>query len=192
MVKPSTFRATAWDPLLIISQIVTLQCLCYLSASLITLIIAGLTGADITLDNLFNFREYRGDTVFGWTLAAGWLANSAFGAFLLLHIVERAKLCLDFTLTFHFFHLLFTSLYSQQVPSHIMWWTLNIVSCCLMSIGGEWVCMHREMTPIQLGGGSSSEASSSRSNSDRNKRKTSSPTYEMLPLEEVDEGGRSL
>ncbi|KAK9765988.1 hypothetical protein K7432_005249 [Basidiobolus ranarum] len=184
MAKSSTFRATTWDPLLIISQIVTLQSLCYLSAALITLIVDGLTGADITLDNLLNFREYRGDTMFGWTLATGWLTNSVFGVFILLHIVERAKLCLDFTITFHFFHFLFTSMYSQQIPSHFMWWALNIISCCLMSIGGEWMCMRKEMTPIQLGGGASGEASSSRSKSDAKRRKSSSPTYEMLPLEE--------
>ncbi|ORX91292.1 hypothetical protein K493DRAFT_286975 [Basidiobolus meristosporus CBS 931.73] len=187
----STFRATTWDPILIISQIVTLQSLCYLSASLIILIVDGLTGADITLDNLLNFREYRGDTIFGWTLTAGWLANSVFGVFLLLHIVERAKLCLDFTITFHFFHFLFTSMYSQQIPSYFMWWALNVVSCCLMSIGGEWMCMRKEMAPIQLGGGSSSEASSSRTKDDRKRRKTSSPTYEMVPLEEVAEDRRS-
>ncbi|RUS17023.1 hypothetical protein BC937DRAFT_90521 [Endogone sp. FLAS-F59071] len=219
--KPSTnFRLTVWDPLLIVSQIIALQALYYFSASLLTLFFLLLTGSEITLDYILNYREIRSDTVMGWTIGLAWLINSVVGIYLLLILVQRAKLILDFSLTLHIFHLIVVSYYSRHLPTNILWWILNIATCCIMTFGGEWACMRREMEPIMLSQsadnadnarargrrrsedvynvseeeGESSTAGARRSNGlgigmglgmgAKGKGK-----YEMVPLEEVREGG---
>jgi hypothetical protein len=79
MRRNQTFRTTVWDPLLIISQIIALQALYYTSISIITLFTLLITGTDITLDHLLDYREFRIDTVLGWTIGFAWIANSVVG-----------------------------------------------------------------------------------------------------------------
>ncbi|KAI8086958.1 integral membrane protein S linking to the trans Golgi network-domain-containing protein [Gilbertella persicaria] len=68
-------------------------------------------------------------------------------------IVQRAKQILDFVLTFHFFHLLISWKTSHHFPTGTAWWVLQVVNIAIMTLGGEWACMHREMKPILTTGG---------------------------------------
>ena len=61
----------------------------------------------------------------------------AFRIFLLVRLIQRARLVLDFSLTLHFFHLLITTYYSGHVPTKFIWWALNVTTCCIMIFGGE-------------------------------------------------------
>ncbi|CAJ0626469.1 12630_t:CDS:2 [Entrophospora sp. SA101] len=79
MRRNKTFRTTVWDPILIVSQIIALQTLYYTSISTIALFTLLISGNDITLDHLFDYREFRTDTVLGWTLGFAWLSNSIVG-----------------------------------------------------------------------------------------------------------------
>ncbi|CAG8643710.1 12236_t:CDS:10 [Funneliformis mosseae] len=183
MRRNQTFRTTVWDPLLILSQIIALQTLYYTSISLITLFTLLVTGTDITLDHLLDYREFRADTVLGWTIGFAWIANSI-----------RARLVLDFSLTLHFFHLLITTYYSGHMPTTFVWWALNATTCCIMIFGGEIYCMRKEMEPIllndEIGEGAGGGASGS---SAAVKTKTSADVdrdrYEMVPMEEIEVGG---
>ncbi|RKP10748.1 integral membrane protein S linking to the trans Golgi network-domain-containing protein, partial [Thamnocephalis sphaerospora] len=144
------FRASVWDPWLILSQIAAMQSCYYTLLCLATLLMEAFSGQETALAHVLDYRVYRGDTVFGWTLGLGVMGCAAVSVLLLLRIVERARLCLDYVVTLHFLHLIFTSYYSGHLPTTVFWWALNLASCCAMSIGGEWVCMRREMEPIML------------------------------------------
>lgn len=76
-------------------------------------------------------------------------------------IVQRARQILDYVLTFHLFHLLFVWYVSQRFPSGISWWLLQSVNIVIMTFGGEWACMHREMKPIMISSGNKNSTSSS-------------------------------
>ncbi|KAI1316964.1 hypothetical protein EDD11_009208 [Mortierella claussenii] len=148
----SSFRATQWDPVLILSQIICLQTVWYVSISTIVFTLFKFSGTDITLDAILNYREIRADNAQGMLLGLAWLLNSVVGIFLLLKIVARARLVLDFSLTLLLYHVAMTTLYSDHIPTSFLWWALNGTTAGIMIFGGEYVCMQQEMEPILLGG----------------------------------------
>ncbi|KAF9022722.1 hypothetical protein BGZ52_000660 [Haplosporangium bisporale] len=152
----SSFRATQWDPVLILSQIVCLQSLWYFSISTIVYTLFRFAGAELSLDAILNYHEIRADNAQGMLLGFAWLLNSVVGVYLLLKIVARARLVLDFSLTLLLYHILMVTYYSGHVPSNFLWWALNGTTAGVMIFGGEYVCMQLEMEPIILGNGSSS------------------------------------
>lgn len=77
--------------------------------------------------------------------------NALFGAVLLWVIVRRTKLCLDFSFTWHFIHLIICWIYSSSFPSSFTWWLLNIVCATLMCITGEFLCIKSELQEIPVG-----------------------------------------
>ncbi|KAG0360616.1 hypothetical protein BG005_010313 [Podila minutissima] len=157
----SSFRATQWDPVLILSQIVCLQSLWYLSISIIVYTLFRFAGAELSLDAILNYHEIRADNAQGMLLGFAWLLNSIVGVYLLLKIVARARLVLDFSLTLLVYHVLMVTYYSGHVPSSFLWWALNGTTAGVMIFGGEYVCMQLEMEPIILGNGSSSNNNAS-------------------------------
>ena len=109
-----------------------------------------LTGTDTSLDLIFNDIEIRTDTGFGWSLIIVWIVNAFLSIPLFMMIVQRARQILDYVLTFHFFHLVFVWHLSNHFPTSISWWILQITNIVIMTFGGEWACMHREMKPIMI------------------------------------------
>ncbi|KAF8938895.1 hypothetical protein BGZ47_008371 [Haplosporangium gracile] len=160
----SSFRATQWDPVLILSQIACLQAIWYISISTIVYILFRFSGIDITLDAILNYREIRADTAEGMLLGLAWLINSLIGVYLLLKIVSRARLVLDYSLTLVLYHVLMVTMYSNHVPSTFLWWALNGTTCGIMIFGGEYVCMQQEMEPIILGGSGGSQSNNNNNN----------------------------
>ncbi|GAA5812589.1 hypothetical protein MFLAVUS_006046 [Mucor flavus] len=149
----SSFRASKWDPILIIAQITSLQSLCYILYSIILYIALTLTGTDASLDLIFSDKEIRTDTGFGWSLIIVWVVNACLSIPILMLIVQRAKQILDYVLTFHFFHLICVWKISHHFPTGTSWWVLQVVNIVIMTFGGEWACMHREMKPIMIKSG---------------------------------------
>ncbi|KAI9203780.1 integral membrane protein S linking to the trans Golgi network-domain-containing protein [Polychytrium aggregatum] len=147
----SSYRLSSFDPILIVAQIVTLQCLYYLSLSLIIFVMELLTGSSVTIRHILGSSEIRTDTVLGWAIFFSFLLNSCIGSYSLLVVVQRAKLCLDFASTLHFFHLIICTLYSRQLPNSFLWWINFVLSLVGMSLGGEYLCMQMELRPITLG-----------------------------------------
>ncbi|KAF9359976.1 hypothetical protein BGX26_010904 [Mortierella sp. AD094] len=93
-------------------------------------------------------------------LGLAWLLNSVVGVYLLLKIVARARLVLDFSLTLLSYHVAVTAYYSGNIPTSFLWWALNGTTAGIMVFGGEYVCMQQEMEPILLGGGTNGQQSS--------------------------------
>ncbi|KAF9084532.1 hypothetical protein BGX23_010432 [Mortierella sp. AD031] len=131
-------------------------------------------GTDITLDAILNYREIRADTAEGMLLGLAWLLNSVVGVYLLLKIVSRARLVLDFSLTLLVYHVLMVTLYSDHIPSTFLWWALNGTTCGIMIFGGEYVCMQQEMEPIILGGSGGSQSNAGGNNSNNNNNNSGS------------------
>ncbi|KAH8551828.1 integral membrane protein S linking to the trans Golgi network-domain-containing protein [Umbelopsis sp. PMI_123] len=168
---PASFRITTWDPILIVAQIISLQALYYVSISVVILLALAITGTELSLDYILSYTEIRADTVMGWTITMCWVINTIVGVGLMVLIVQRAKLILDFAVTLHAFHLIITSYYSRSIPSTFLWWLLNIFSCAVMTLMAEWTCMQREMEPIMVN--ARNEGDDSNSSEPSRKRKTS-------------------
>ncbi|KAI9354888.1 integral membrane protein S linking to the trans Golgi network-domain-containing protein [Zopfochytrium polystomum] len=146
-----SYRTSVFDPALVVGQIVCLQSAHYISLSFVVVTLELLTGSRITLNHILHASELRTGTVMGWSLAAAFFLNAAVSAYFLLLIVQRAKLCLDFAATVHFFHLILTSLYSGGVPSSFFWWLVFVGCIVVMALAGEYLCMQRELLPIMVG-----------------------------------------
>jgi hypothetical protein len=80
-------------------------------------------------------------------------------------IVQRAKQILDYVLTFHFFHLMCVWHISNHFPKGMSWWILQLVNIAIMTFGGEWACMHREMKPIMITSGNKNKTKNNTSGS---------------------------
>jgi len=64
-------------------------------------------------------------------------------------VVERAKKCLDFTVTLYSLHLLFCCAY-RGWPRSLEWWLLNGAGMGVMAALGEWLCLRKEMRDIPI------------------------------------------
>ncbi|KAI8838354.1 integral membrane protein S linking to the trans Golgi network-domain-containing protein [Chytridium lagenaria] len=151
-----SFRQNAFDPTYIVSQIVCLQATYYVCLAATIVCLDLLIGAPISLHQLLWHKEITTSNVVGWTLMLSFLISSLLCAYFQVFIVQRAKLCFDFTCTLHAFHLIATSLYSASIPLSFTWWSLSIVSILIMSLGAEYLCMQEELKPIKVGSSSQS------------------------------------
>ena len=70
-------------------------------------------------------------------------------SFLLTIIVEKSKMCLDFSATYFILHLLISSFY-YQVPATADWWIVHIMATIVMVLLGEYLCSLRELSDIPL------------------------------------------
>lgn len=78
------YGAVAWDPWLIVAQIVCLQCLYYLSLGLFLSILVGPRVSKMSLVYFFDFATVTASTATGWCVMAsnflssiaGWVCNS--------------------------------------------------------------------------------------------------------------------
>ncbi|XP_063702403.1 protein SYS1 homolog [Culicoides brevitarsis] len=142
------FRQTKFDPIMIISQIAAMQCLLYLSAIVLMTVIDVVSGENFVLDQLFEYRQVH---VSNAGVILTYLVNALVGALLLWIVVRRTKLCLDFSFTWHLFHLIICWWYSQSFPTTFSWWLLNIACATLMCITGEFLCLKTELQEIPVG-----------------------------------------
>ncbi|KAG5930054.1 hypothetical protein E4U42_003215 [Claviceps africana] len=151
---PRAGALTELQPLRIATQIAMLQALYYVTAGMLMLFTALVTGMGFSLDMILGWRGVRGDTTQGWLLSFVWLMDGGlFMAVAIVILVARSKLVLDFSLTLHVLHLVFTTLYTHSLPAHSMWW-MTMASSAAMSVAlGMWGCRHRELQPVFFGGG---------------------------------------
>ncbi len=68
----------------------------------------------------------------------------------LWYVVQRTKLCLDFTCTVHFFHVLVCWAYNGHLGNTLSWWVINTVCVTLMCVSGEFLCMRTELKAIPV------------------------------------------
>lgn len=78
--RPSPPHAsTTLSPLRILTQILTLQLLYYLSTTSLILFTALTAGKPFTPDLVLSWKSLRGDTAVGWTLGLCWMGGSFCG-----------------------------------------------------------------------------------------------------------------
>ncbi|MCJ1282783.1 hypothetical protein MMC26_002109 [Xylographa opegraphella] len=140
-------------PLQIMRQIALLQAGWYAAGGAMILFTSLVAGRTFSAELVLSWRSVRGDTTVGWTLGLCWLLDSLVVVILLLLLVARSKLVLDFVLTLHLLHLLVTSLYARALPASWLWWGLQACSVGLMVALGVWACRWRELRPVSLGRG---------------------------------------
>ncbi|XP_051119168.1 uncharacterized protein LOC127243276 isoform X2 [Andrographis paniculata] len=144
------YGAVAWDPWLIVAQIVCLQCLYYITLGSLMSILVGPRVSRMSLAYFFDFATVTASTVTGWCIIASFFLSSIVGAGFLVYLVERAKKCLDFSATVYIIHLFICFVYGGW-PSSITWWVVNISCLAVMALLGEYLCMRRELREIPIG-----------------------------------------
>ncbi|CCJ29862.1 unnamed protein product [Pneumocystis jirovecii] len=106
--------------------------------------IVAVQSKQVSLDYIFDFHKISLDNTESLVAGLIWDINSISG---------RTKQVLDFTLTMHFIHFIIVFFYSGHFPSNTYWWVVQMISCVFMCLGGEWMCMQRELKPITFGSG---------------------------------------
>ncbi|CAH8649324.1 unnamed protein product [Schistosoma rodhaini] len=147
----SGFRSTVWDPILIINQIIFMQCIFYISAGTISGLLLIIFSHDLpTLNMIFIDSKIHFPDSIGICLFIGFLLTPLICSIGLWFIVKRSKQCLDFSCTIHFWHFIFCIIYSSSLPKSILWWIVNLLSIAIMTVMGEFLCMRSEMADIPL------------------------------------------
>ncbi|KAM3699836.1 hypothetical protein ACB098_05G054500 [Castanea mollissima] len=67
----------------------------------------------------------------------------------MLHLIKRAKKCLDFSAIVYIIHLFICIIYGGW-PSSITWWVLNGTGVAVMALLGEYLCIRRELLEIPI------------------------------------------
>ncbi|KAJ2847068.1 hypothetical protein IWW36_004039 [Coemansia brasiliensis] len=146
----SSFRKSAWDPVLIIAQIVTLQCFGYGSFSLLVLVASLFVDIQPSPRLLFDSRVVRKDTVEGWIVALALVAMGLLNILPLVYMVERSRLCVDFSLTFLMVHVILVGWNQHSFPLSLLWWLAAAACAAAMALGGRAACLRRELLPIAI------------------------------------------
>ncbi|KAK6616858.1 hypothetical protein RUM43_014999 [Polyplax serrata] len=144
------FRITIWDPILIVSQIVALQAVFYLSLGGILFLMDVLLDSSRSLDHLFKYQEIHVRDLGGKLVIVGFVINALMGSVGLWFIVERTKQCLDFSSTTHLIHLMACWNYNSSFPNTISWWLLNLACLAIMCVSGEFLCLRSELRAIPI------------------------------------------
>ncbi|EFP02826.1 hypothetical protein CRE_28026 [Caenorhabditis remanei] len=143
----SSFRQFVWDPVLLISQMTCLQTFFYAS-QMSLMLFSSFFGHEPLISSVFSIQMQRSMALIQLIAAVGV-------SFALSYLVQRAKQCLDFACTVHFFHLICTTIYNRTLPTHFTWWILQVISTTVCTVLGEYLCMRIESQEIKLEGGPS-------------------------------------
>lgn len=76
----------------------------------------------------------------------------SFRATFIWRIVERYRLCLDFSCTIHIVHLIACIWYNGTLPTPF-WWLLNATCAAITCICAEFLCMRTELNSIPVNSG---------------------------------------
>ncbi|KAJ2810188.1 Integral membrane protein of the Golgi, partial [Coemansia furcata] len=110
-----------------------------------------LTDIQLSPQLLFDSRLVRGDTVDAWIIGIGLVCMGFANILPLVYMVERSRLCIDFSLTFFTIHLLLTWWHQGWAPpTAVFWWIVIVGSGSVMAFGGRAACMRRELLPIAI------------------------------------------
>nr|CAG4645868.1 EOG090X0FH3 [Lynceus sp. MCZ IZ 141354] len=146
-----SFRTNVWDPVLIVSQIAALQCVMYLSLGFWTVVLHLITGQHLSLDYFFKYQEVGVKDISGRLVISSFILNSIICSLALWTLVQRTKLCLDFTVTAHFVHVIICFFYNSALATNASWWVLQLVCVVITCVLGEFLCLRSEMKAIPLG-----------------------------------------
>lgn len=143
------FGAEQFNPRLITTQIVAMQGLFFFTITSLTSCANFLSGEQQSMSSLFLWEDYTWSTRRGVVLVCCVWATALVMAVSLRFIVERAKKCLDFVCTYHFFNLVATWLMSG-LPLSYRWWVVQGVGLLIAVLLGEWICFLEETKEIKV------------------------------------------
>lgn len=143
------FRSSVWDPVLIVSQILTMQSLFYLCLGVWIFLVDFICGSPRSLDQLFSYKVLQVKEFQGRLIIVAYVLNALTGATGLWYIVKRTKQCLDFAATVHLCHFVACWIFNGLLPS-LSWWLINIISLIITTVLGEFLCMRTELKAIPL------------------------------------------
>ncbi|XP_038552456.1 protein SYS1 homolog isoform X1 [Micropterus salmoides] len=149
----SHFRSYIWDPVLIVSQIVLMQCIYYSFLGLWLAGVDSLVHSSRSLDQIFSYEALGFATIQGRLSMMAFILNSLTCALGLWFFIRRGKQCLDFTVTVHFFHMIGCWIYNAHLPAVLSWWLVNVACMALMAVIGEYLCMRTELRAIPVNTG---------------------------------------
>lgn len=138
-----------FDPILIVLQIVALQCLFYLSMGTLLGIFHAIFDIKVSLDHFFTSKFINFTSYVGWIETITAALSAIAGAYLLSLIVEKSKKCVDFTFTLFVIHIVICTFYFE-FPLEWEWWLINVISSVLMASLGEYICSRNELEDIPL------------------------------------------
>mmetsp|Transcript_21243 Transcript_21243/g.31555 ORF Transcript_21243/g.31555 Transcript_21243/m.31555 type:complete len:176 (-) Transcript_21243:1015-1542(-) len=147
--KQPKVPSTEFNPRLIFSQIVAIQCFHYLFLGIFIQINCFLFNSDATIDRIFTDTYLNVWTLKGAFENCGFVLGFFFNALLLAIIVEKSKKCLDFSVTLFFIHLVSCTLYGG-IPKSFDWWILHVMGTVIMVLFGEYLCSLKELSDIPL------------------------------------------
>merc|ERR1712038_1610415 len=153
MVSGGSFRAYIWDPLLIISQIIAMQSFYYVSLCLILTFLFQLSTHHPEMHHVLDPTYINLSNLENTLVVIANIVNSLAVSVFLWIIVQRSKLCLDFTCTLHLFQMLIGWMNSGKLFTFSSL-IIQIICISISSIAGEFLCMRSEMKAIPLIGGS--------------------------------------
>ena len=149
LASPVRFRVQGWDPILIISQIISLQALYYLTMALLFPLALSLSTSPQLLQELggnksVDFLFAVPPSSLSWTVALVHLLTGFITAFYLYHLIRRPTHILDFATTLAFNHFILCTYFTTNWPGG-WWWISNTISCLVMTLLAERMCVRREM-----------------------------------------------
>ncbi|KAH9251318.1 hypothetical protein BASA81_010729 [Batrachochytrium salamandrivorans] len=182
-----SFYSNVFDSKLVVAQIVAMQALSYLSLSgLVFFSHQILPSFPLEVGVLFDSKYLGNGTEqqpTNFTLVLCLVANALCFGIQLSFVVERAKKCLDFCLTYFCLHLVLCA-YGKGFPTEWRWWLCQFVCLLVSSLCGEYFCMKKELQEINVkeflsmrpttGGGNRNSTSTSSSSSSTEQRRTTS------------------
>lgn len=126
------------------SQIILLQVLYYLSASVIFRVTYAVLGWSYSAGVLLNWTDISVENTFGLTLILLWLFNALVSVVIVTLIIGRSKLVWDFVITIHFLHFVLVWI-ANGIPKNIYWWLLQIISSVFMIVLGTYLTRKIEL-----------------------------------------------
>ncbi|KAF5741693.1 protein SYS1 [Tripterygium wilfordii] len=103
----------------------------------------------MSLAYFFDFATVSTSSVTGWCVILSLLASAVAGAGYQIFLIERAKKCLDFSVTLYIIHIFICIVYGGW-PSTITWWVVNGTGVAAMALLGEYLCIRRELREIPI------------------------------------------
>ncbi|CAF1674396.1 unnamed protein product [Adineta ricciae] len=146
----SGFRYQKWDPLLIISQIISIQTLYYLGLGFWVLLITVVVDRSPSLDYMFSYEIFKTSNWNNRLFSSVFFLNALTSGLAIVYIVGRYKQCLDFSVTIHVYHFLACWVYNSQSPHHFSWYVTQFFCIVIMTILSEHLSKKYELRNIPL------------------------------------------
>jgi protein SYS1 len=143
------YGAEVWDPVQITSQIISLQACFYLVVGFWAWFLSMIFGSVVSLDYIFSADALSVHYVLGWAPVMAHAMTIPVMCAIFVHIVERARKCLDFATTVYGNHLVLCWI-TYGFPTTWEWWALNVTGMIVTILLSEYLCYQKEMQTIPV------------------------------------------